>query len=69
MKEIFIDALETNSQILDDFIGKMNSEEISKRINDFWTIYQHVEHLVVTQKVILNRLKQFIKEENPIMKP
>jgi uncharacterized damage-inducible protein DinB len=69
MREVFLQTLRNNSQILEDFLTKMSSKEINYQIKDFWTIRQHVEHLITTQKVILARIKQFLVEEQPIMKP
>ena len=69
MKDDFIQALTINSVILENFIASMNSEEISNKIKDYWTIHKHLDHLVKSQEVILKRLQQFIEEDSPTMKP
>jgi uncharacterized damage-inducible protein DinB len=69
MKKAFITALENNKKILKQFIEQMTEEEINRRIRDYWTIYEHIDHLVVCQKMLLGRIEQFLKEDNPVMKP
>jgi uncharacterized damage-inducible protein DinB len=64
-----IKVLEANKNILCHFIEKMTEEEINNRIKDYWTIYEHLVHLTLSKKVILNRIKQFLEEDNPIIKP
>jgi hypothetical protein len=69
MKKAFIFGLDNNKKILTQFIERMTEQEINRRIKDYWTIFEHIDHLVVTQKMLLGRIEQFIKEDNPIMKP
>lgn len=61
--------LRSNSKLLEDFLSKMTEEEIDARIQDFWSIREHLEHLVETQQVLLSRMRRFIEEEHPVMKP
>jgi uncharacterized damage-inducible protein DinB len=69
MKKAFIIALENNKKIVKQFFEILTEQEIHRRIKDYWTIYEHMDHLVVCQKILLGRLEQFLIEENPIMKP
>jgi uncharacterized damage-inducible protein DinB len=67
-KELII-GLMNNKNILKQFVSIMTNEEIQRRIKDYWTIYEHLDHLVAAQKVLLGRIKQFMSEDNPAMKP
>ena len=65
----FIQVLELNKSILKQFIEGMTENEINNKIKDYWTIYEHLVHLVQSQKVFLNRIIIFEKEDKPIMIP
>jgi len=69
LKRDFIVGLTNNKRILKQFVSVISVEDINKRINDYWTIYEHIDHLVVCQKMLLGRIELFISEENPIIKP
>jgi DinB superfamily len=69
MKKAFVIALENNKKILTQFVERITEAEVNRRIKDYWTIYQHIDHLVVCQKMLLGRLEQFIQEDNPVVKP
>jgi hypothetical protein len=69
LKKDLLIGLTNNKNILKHFISIMKNDEIQKRIKDYWTIYEHLDHLVITQKMLLGRIQQFIVEEKPIMKP
>jgi hypothetical protein len=69
LKNDFVIGLSNNKNILKQLISIINENDIHKRIKDFWTIYEHIDHLVVTQKMLLGRIQQFIVEDKPIMKP
>jgi hypothetical protein len=69
IKKYLLSSLSNNKYILKQFVSQMSDEEIRKRILDYWTIYEHLDHLVLTQKILLGRIQQFIVEDNPIMKP
>ena len=68
-KNDFLIGLSNNKSILKQFVSVISENDIHKRIKDFWTIYEHIDHLVMTQKIYLIRIQQFIVEDNPIMKP
>jgi hypothetical protein len=65
----FVNVLESNKNILCQFIGKMTEMEINYRIKDYWTIYEHIEHLTFSQNIVLGRIKQFFEEDHPKIKP
>lgn len=69
MKKTFMVALENNKEMLDQFVERMKKEEVERRIKDYWTIYEHIDHLVETQKMLLGRIEQFLEEESPVMRP
>jgi hypothetical protein len=64
-----VGIMELNKNILCRFIENITDMEINNRIKDHWTIYEHLEHLTLSQNILLNRMKQFIEEDNPIIKP
>ena len=68
-KNDFVIGLSNNKNILKQFVSVISENDIHKRIKDFWTIYEHIDHLVLAQKLLLGRIQQFIVEEKPIMKP
>ena len=69
LKKDLIAGLTVNKGILRQLISTMEPEAIKRRIKDYWTIYEHLDHLVVTQKMLLGRIKQFLAEDRPTMKP
>lgn len=69
IRSAYIASLKSYMAVLRNFVGRMSQEEIERRIDDFWTIYQHIEHLVESQRVLLGRMEQFIDEERPVIKP
>jgi hypothetical protein len=69
IKRNLISSISNNKVILKQFVSCMKQNEINNRIKDYWTIYEHVDHLLITQKMLLGRIQQFIVEEKPAMKP
>lgn len=69
LKNYFIIGLSNNKGILKQFVSVISENDIHRRIKNFWTIYEHIDHLVLTQKLLLGRIEQFIVEDNPIIKP
>lgn len=69
LKNYFLIGLSNNKAILRQFVSVIGENDIHRRIKDFWTIYEHIDHLVLTQKILLGRIEQFIVEEYPIIKP
>jgi hypothetical protein len=64
-----VTALERNKTILRDLFANISDTEIERRIKDYWSIYEHLEHLVVCQKMLLQRIRIFIEAEHPVMVP
>jgi hypothetical protein len=64
-----INALEASKNILRDFIGRMTETEINCRVKNYWTVYEHLRRLAFAQNILLHRIKQFIAQENPVIKP
>lgn len=69
LKRDLLAGLTCNKRILRQFVSVIEPEAIRRRIKDYWTIYEHMDHLVVTQKMLLGRIRQFLVEERPVMKP
>jgi hypothetical protein len=69
LKRDLIRGLTNNKRILRQLVSVIEPEAIQRRIGDYWTIYEHLDHLVVTQKMLLGRIGQFLVEERPVMKP
>ena len=69
MKKAFIAGLENSAKVLKQFVETMTDDVIKRRIKDYWTIYDHIDHLVVCQKMLLERIEAFIKEESPVIEP
>lgn len=69
LKKDMLVGLSNNARILEQFISIMSEDELNRRIRDYWTIYEHIDHLVLTQRMLLGRIRQFIDEERPVMKP
>lgn len=68
--QVLIDGLRLNVSILSDFIAAIPEEQLHKRRNEgFWTIHEHLNHLVITQVMLCRRLELFIKEERPVIVP
>jgi uncharacterized damage-inducible protein DinB len=69
-KKALIDGLRLNIAILRDFIAAIPEGEIEKRRKeDYWSIREHLSHLVITQIMLCKRLELFIKEERPVIVP
>jgi hypothetical protein len=64
-----IRALELGSVIFTDFIRAIPEKTIMARRRDFWTIYEHIEHLAAAQVALSRRIENFIKEDKPVIKP
>jgi hypothetical protein len=62
-------GLRNNVELLRGLVASMGSPAIERRIKDYWTGKEHLEHLVICQRMLLGRMEQFLVEERPIMKP
>jgi hypothetical protein len=68
-KDTYIVSLKNNVEILKAFLSHMSPEDIMHRVKDYWTVYQHVEHLAESQRVLLDRMNLFLSEERPVIRP
>ncbi len=68
-KKDLLVGLRNNEAVLKSLVEAIEPEAIERRIKDYWTIREHLEHLVVTQRMLLGRMGQFLAEERPVMKP
>jgi uncharacterized damage-inducible protein DinB len=64
-----VEALKLNTDILKTFISSIPEDAMMNRRKDFWTIYEHLVHLVETQALLHHRIELFINEESPVMTP
>ncbi len=65
-----IESLKLYPAILKDFLAAIPPEKLHHRIGPgFWTIYEHLEHLVQTQEVIQQRLETIRDQEKPQIVP
>ena len=68
--QILIDSLRLNISILRDFIAAIPDGELRRRRHaDYWTIHEHLNHLVITQLMLCRRIELFIKEDRPVIVP
>jgi uncharacterized damage-inducible protein DinB len=68
--EKLIDALEMNSDILEQFVRQISEEKLHrKRGEGIWTVHEHLHHLALVQPVMFKRIRMFKNEEKPVIKP
>ena len=63
------EALKSNAEILSTFVRSIPEDALQTRRQDFWTIYEHLAHLVETQAMLHHRIELFMEEEAPVMTP
>jgi uncharacterized damage-inducible protein DinB len=69
-RQALIDGLKLGPGILEDFVSGIPEEQLQrKRGEGFWSLYEHVEHLALTQLMLCKRLERFVKEERPEFVP
>jgi hypothetical protein len=63
-------GLKLGPRILEDFVEGISETQLHRnRGEGFWSLYEHVEHLAVTQLMLCKRLERFVKEERPEFEP
>ena len=68
--EDLIEALRRMPGVLADFLGEVPEEELHRRRGQgFWTLYEHLEHLVTVQDVLYRRLQLIRDQEHPEITP
>jgi hypothetical protein len=65
-----LEALKLNPVILKDFVADIPEAALDRRRGEgYWTIYEHLLHLVETQEVILARLELIRDQARPVITP
>jgi uncharacterized damage-inducible protein DinB len=65
-----LEALKLNPVILKDFVADIPEAALDRRRGEgYWTIYEHLLHLVETQEVILGRLELIRDQARPVITP
>jgi hypothetical protein len=65
-----VEALKLNPVILRDFVAAIPEPALDRRRGEgFWTIYEHLVHLVETQEVIQGRLELIRDQDRPVITP
>jgi uncharacterized damage-inducible protein DinB len=65
-----IDALESNSDILERFIRQIPEDRLHReRGEGIWTVHEHLHHLALVQPLMFKRIRLFKNEEKPVIKP
>ncbi|NQT24214.1 DinB family protein [candidate division KSB1 bacterium] len=63
-----IQSLSLNMDILRRFVSQIPEIKLHLRRGErFWTIYEHVHHLALVQPMLFRRIRQFVKEEHPVI--
>jgi uncharacterized damage-inducible protein DinB len=65
-----LEALKLNPVILKDFVADIPEAALMRRRGEgYWTIYEHLLHLVETQEVIQARLELIRDQARPVITP
>jgi uncharacterized damage-inducible protein DinB len=65
-----VEGLKLGPDILEDFLSGIPDEQLRRRRGEgFWSLYEHAEHLAVTQLMLFKRLERFVKEDRPEFVP
>jgi len=64
-----LEALKLNPVILKDFVADIPRRPGPAPGGGYWTIYEHLLHLVETQEVILGRLELIRDQARPVITP
>lgn len=57
-----------NIDILKRFVLLIPENNLHVRRGEgFWTVYEHVHHLALVQPMLFRRIRQFVKEEHPLI--
>jgi len=61
--------LELSKAVLRQFLSVMTEAEVHRRIHDYWTIAEHLSHLVESQSITLRRIGIILAEDTPRLVP
>jgi uncharacterized damage-inducible protein DinB len=65
-----VETLKLNPVVLKDFVAAIPQEALHRRRGEgFWTIYEHLLHLVETQEVSQKRLELIRDQARPVITP
>ncbi len=65
-----VEALKLNPVVLKDFVAAIPEAALQRRRGEgYWTIYEHLLHLVETQEVIQKRLELIRDQARPVITP
>ncbi len=65
-----VEALKLNPAVLKDFVAAIPEPALERRRGEsYWTIYEHLLHLVETQEVIQRRLELIRDQARPVITP
>lgn len=62
-------VLELNKSVLRQFFSVMTEAEIHKRIRSYWTIGEHLSHLVDSQAITVKRIELIYEQQTPKIVP
>jgi hypothetical protein len=69
-RELHIRQLENGPAVLRDLISSIPAERLTHDFGgDIWSVQEHVQHLALTQIMLLKRIQLFFKEEHPQIVP
>jgi|WetSurMetagenome_2_1015567.scaffolds.fasta_scaffold131410_2 uncharacterized damage-inducible protein DinB len=67
---ILVQTLKNSPDIIGNYISSIPEDGMNqKRKENFWTIRQHLIHLLQTQKLLYGRILKIKEEDNPVIKP
>jgi uncharacterized damage-inducible protein DinB len=65
-----VEALRLNPAVLKDFVAAIPQAVLHRRRGEsYWTIYEHLLHLVETQEVMHKRLELIRDQPRPVIRP
>lgn len=68
--ETLLEALRLGPALLRELVGAIPPEALERRRGEgFWTLREHLEHLVAVQPMLYGRLDLFLREEHPRITP
>src|SRR5512139_4021675 len=69
-RQQLVEALKLNPHVLKDFVAAIPEPALHlRRGESYWTIYEHLLHLVETQEVIQHRLELIRDQARPVITP
>lgn len=68
--ETLLEGLRLGPALLREFVQAIPPEAMERRRGEgFWTLREHLEHLVEVQAMLYGRLERFLREERPEITP